>query len=144
MILKYPHKKLRTVSKSVKKIDKFAIKESMKLYQAAKSFDNFYHPIFGLAANQVGITKRIILLKQLFGKFIIMINPEFTATILPFLSIDRCFSLPSVVRLRKRYFFVKIRYLDLNGINRQIWLFGPTAFFMQQEIYYLDGKLIID
>lgn len=144
MILQYPNKKLRARCKIIKRINDLVIKDANRLLETARKINKIYRLIFGIAANQIGITKRIVVLKRLSGKFIIMVNPEITSSFMPFLSVEKCFSLKSIVKMKIRRFFVKVKYLSLDEQVNYVLLFGPSAFTMQQEIDHLDGKLIID
>ena len=143
-ILKYPDKRLRVICKEVTKINDNLKKESKQLFDALKSIDTPLTLINGLAANQIGLKKRVVILKRLGNKYITMINPKIVSSSILFLSIEICASLPKVIKLKKRKLFVRVKYQNLNGKQKSINLLGLTSFTMQQEIDHLNGKLIID
>ncbi len=142
-ILKHPNRKLRLVCSPVKAIDARARKEAQQMLEALRSIDTSFTLVNGLASNQVGLGSRIVVMKLGF-RFITMINPVIAASAVPCFSIEVCASLPGVVRLKRRKFFVKVDYLDLDGEKKAISLLWLASFTMQQEIDHLDGKLIID
>lgn len=143
-VLKYPDKRLRIKCKKVKGIDGLVIENSKKLLESLKGIDNYLTLINGLAANQIGLSERIVILKRLGNKYVTMINPEIIYSSILFPSIEICASLPHVIRIKKRYFVTEIIYKDLENKNNKIKLYGFTSFTMQQEIDHLNGKLIID
>ena len=143
-IIKHPDKRLRFICKEVTKIDSNIEKESKQIFDSLKSIGNSFTLINGLAANQIGLERRIVVLKRLGNKYLTMINPEIVSSSFPVLSVEICASLPKTIRIKRRKLFVKIRYQNLNGKYKSIDLFGLTSFTMQQEIDHLNGKLIID
>jgi len=143
-ILKYPHPVLRKKCATVKKIDQTARQESDVLRQALKSIDSPAKLVNGLAANQIGILKRIVVLKKPFNAFVTMVNPNMKKSFCFFPSIEFCASLPGMIRLKLRRLIVTVEYKDLEGETRRLRLYGFTAFTMQQEMDHLNGILIID
>jgi peptide deformylase len=101
----------------------------------------------GLAAPQIGHKKRIILV-NVQAKTVIMINPEIIVTKGKFsLGNESCFSVPSSftrpVRI-KRWFKVKVKYTNEEGVFVEKLFKGFEARLIQHEIDHLDGKLIND
>lgn len=99
----------------------------------------------GLAAPQIGHNKRIILV-NVQAKTVIMINPEIILTKGKFsLGNESCFSVLSSfkapVRI-KRWFKVKIKYCNEQGVLVEKLYKGFEARLIQHEIDHLDGKLI--
>jgi peptide deformylase len=103
----------------------------------------------GLAAPQIGISKRMILLKcdpkTRAGGGLIMINPEIVETSDTQSSmIEGCLSLPgerfSVTRPDK----VMVEYLSETGRIKTVELDGLAAKCVQHEIDHLNGILIMD
>ncbi|MAG08511.1 hypothetical protein CMO89_03490 [Candidatus Woesearchaeota archaeon] len=142
-IIKHPDERLKTKCKEVSKINLSVKKEANELFLALKSIDSPFKIVNGLAANQIGLNKRIVILKKT-GRFITMINPEIVSSVIPFLSIEICASLPKVIRIKKRKLIIKVKYLGLDNKIHKITLFGLSSFTMQQEIGHLNGKLIIN
>ncbi|MFH1915690.1 MAG: peptide deformylase [Nanoarchaeota archaeon] len=97
-----------------------------------------------MAANQIGLKRRIVVLKRLGGQYVTMLNPKICSSSIPFLSIEICASLPGRIRLKKRKVFLVVEYVDLSEKKNVLRLSWFASFTMQQELDHLDGKLIID
>jgi peptide deformylase len=143
-IIQYPDKRLRIKCRNVERISNSVRKDAGLILSELRLMDNHLLFVNGLAANQVGIDKRIIILKMLGNRFVTMVNPEVISSWLTFFSFDLCASIPRVIRLKKRKLVIKLRYLGLDNRIHKKTLFGSTAFTAQQELDHLDGRLIID
>lgn len=98
----------------------------------------------GLAGNQVGILKRIIIILH-DNNPIIMINPEiisFSETL--FLDKEGCLSIPGKFIEKNRYSKITIRYRDTKGKPHFENYSGLSARIIQHEIDHLDGILMTD
>ncbi|HEU0081130.1 MAG TPA: peptide deformylase [Candidatus Paceibacterota bacterium] len=103
--------------------------------------------LVGLAAPQVGISRRIILVdvaadgKGKVGDLRLYINPEIISTS-PEKSewYEGCFSTSCVCGIVARHDRIKIRALDINGNLIEEEHSGYTARIFQHEIDHLDGK----
>lgn len=117
--------------------------------------ETMYHEVgIGLAANQVGILKRIIVLdlkdddeeirkKGFYPLF--MANPEIIqASDESEEAIERCLSVPEQDVPVTRPLRIKVKYLDYNNEKQEIDADGWFARAMQHEIDHLDGKLTIN
>lgn len=98
----------------------------------------------GLAANQVGVLKRIIIISDN-NEIKAMINPE----IINFSEIkcimeEGCLSIPETYFKISRAESVKVKYRDMKGKPRIESYSGLTARVIQHEIEHLDGILMID
>lgn len=98
----------------------------------------------GLAANQVGVLKRIIVVDIGKGPQV-FINPE----ILERkggkeISEEGCLSVPGVFLKIKRWKEIKVRAQDENGNEFEIEASGLPSFCLQQEIDHLQGISILD
>jgi peptide deformylase len=97
----------------------------------------------GLAAPQVGVCKRLVVLDVGEG-LLVLINPVITHSEGEVLMVEGCLSVPEkagkVVRAEK----VTVEALDENG--RKIWVTGEglLARALLHELDHLDGKLYID
>lgn len=96
----------------------------------------------GLAAPQVGISKRIIVV-NLSGKLKAMINPEILIKgSIEKYEYEECLSIPKEKVLVKRSESIQIKYMDKHG-NTQIENYiGFHARIVQHEIDHLNGILI--
>ena len=102
----------------------------------------------GLAANQVGILKRMIVIdlqENDTKKPYFLINPEIIEhskeTVI---GEEGCLSVPDQRYKVERYAKVKVKYLDKDGKENVIDADGLFAVCLQHEIDHLDGKLYID
>ena len=143
-ILTEPNKVLREKSLSVEKVDK-DLQELMD-----DMLETMYAaPGIGLAAIQVGIPKRVIVLdltpKDKPRNPMFFINPEI---------IDKsennstyeegCLSVPGQFAEIDRPDKCHVRYLDYHGQSKEIKAEGMLATCIQHEIDHLEGILFID
>ncbi|CAK9249847.1 unnamed protein product, partial [Sphagnum jensenii] len=126
-------------------------------------------PGVGLAANQVGILQRILVLdcdydtedlpedgkipegSEVFGGVIvknrkprIVINPEIIYREGSILFSEACLSVPEYSADVKRAEKIKLQYQDIDGLTQVIAADGLLAVAIQHEMDHLDGKLFID
>lgn len=94
----------------------------------------------GLAANMIGIRKRIIVV-LCDGVPLLMLNPEIIKKSVQYDTEEGCLSIPGV-RKTRRYKKIKVKYLDLDMKPRIATYEGVTAQAIQHEIDHLDGILI--
>ncbi len=153
-ILTYPNPILREVSEPVKEFGP----ELKKL--AEDMLETMYDaPGVGLAANQVGVLQRMIVLDvdydvegedEASRRFVnqnplVVINPELIKKAKKtILFKEGCLSVPGVNEEVQRSETVTLRYQDLEGSHHEIDATGLLAICVQHEIDHLDGKLFID
>lgn len=105
-------------------------------------------PGVGLAANQVGVARRLMVIDLSVGKRIeelhVFINPEIIDSEGEITEEEGCLSIPDFVEVVTRPERVKLRYLDRNGEQREMWGEGLMARAMCHEIDHLDGTLFVD
>lgn len=97
----------------------------------------------GLAANQVGVSKRFFIMKD--GEEVrILLNPEIIelGPLTPFT--EGCLSIPGTSAETQRAQHVKLKYKDENFNDIETEYNGLTAVAIQHEVDHLDGKLYID
>ena len=98
----------------------------------------------GIAAPQVGISKRIFIL-DVDERFQVLINPEIVETSKEFEQTDEaCLSLPGISGPVARSRWVRVRGLDLDGQPVELEGEGLLARAIQHEMDHLDGILFID
>jgi peptide deformylase len=143
-ILILPDKRLRQVSDPVTKIDA-GIRTLV-----ADMFDSMYDaPGIGLAAIQVGMPVRVVTLdlakKEDPKDPKVLINPEILWVSEEKSTYEEgCLSIPEFYGDVERPAKVKVRYLDLEGQQREIDAGGLLATCLQHEIDHLNGVLFID
>jgi peptide deformylase len=105
-------------------------------------------PGVGLAANQVGVSKQLMLIDLSVGKrpgeCYVFINPEIIETEGEITEEEGCLSIPDFVEVVTRPERVKLRFLDRNGNEREMWGEGLMARAMCHEIDHLRGTLFVD
>ena len=105
-------------------------------------------PGIGLAANQVGDSRRVAVIDLSVGKrrgeLHVMINPEIDETTGKITEDEGCLSVPDFTETVSRPERVHVRFLDRNGQSRDLWGEGLMARAMSHEIDHLDGSLFID
>lgn len=102
------------------------------------------HKGIGLAAPQVGILRRIIIIK-VDGEDIPLINPTIVKKSKEtYLLEEGCLSLPETSLEIKRSTGVDARAFDIDGNELDIELEGLPARIFQHELDHLNGKLILD
>ena len=143
-ILIEPNKILREKSLSVENVDKdiqILMDDMLETMYAA--------PGIGLAAIQVGIPKRVIVLdiKQKEGQKnpIYLINPEIIEKSKNNLTYEEgCLSVPGQFAEIDRPDKCHVKYLDYYGEKKEIKAEGMLATCIQHEIDHLEGILFID
>lgn len=102
----------------------------------------------GLAANQVGVAKRVIVFDIHYrekGKdLIVLINPTIVLTEDELVSEEKCLSVPDFQGTITRKKYLKVRGLDRHGKPVDIDAEDLTAICIQHEIDHLNGTLILD
>ena len=100
----------------------------------------------GLAAPQVGILKRVIVVDphdETTG-LVKLVNPEIIEADGEQVGIEGCLSIPNFNATVKRPEHVKVKYIDEDG-NEKIWdAHGFPAVILSHEIDHLDGILFRD
>lgn len=98
----------------------------------------------GLAASQVGVPKRIILVDEEEDGLIVLINPVIIKSEGEILAEEGCLSVPDIYSQVKRSLKVTVKALNQNGDPIEITKEDLTARALQHEIDHLDGILFID
>ena len=105
-------------------------------------------PGVGLAANQVGVARRLMVIDLSVGKrpgeCHVFINPEIIDSEGEVTEEEGCLSIPDFVEIVTRPEKVKLRYLDRNGKEREMWGEGLMARAMCHGIDHLNGTLFVD
>lgn len=94
----------------------------------------------GMAANMIGIHKRIIVFDNA-GAYMIMFNPSIIKFSEPYEAEEGCLSLTGV-RKTKRYKKIKVQYQNEQFQTKLKTFSGLTAQIIQHEIDHCNGILI--
>jgi peptide deformylase len=98
----------------------------------------------GVAAPQIGVLKRIIIVKTANGAEA-FINPKIiSSSIRRVESEEGCLSVPGVYGIVKRHASVKVKAYDKDGKKIKFKTGGLQSIIFQHEIDHLDGILFID
>ena len=98
----------------------------------------------GLAAPQVGVSLRIIVVRLPGEEPVILINPEVTDAAGEQQVIEGCLSVPGYRGELVRHAEVTVKGRDLRGKTMKIKAGGLMAEALQHEIDHLDGILYLD
>ncbi|MFC7398221.1 peptide deformylase [Chelatococcus sp. GCM10030263] len=118
---------------------------------AADMLDTMYDaPGIGLAAVQIGVMKRLIVV-DVAGKDepknpMVLINPEVVWESDEEFRIheEGCLSIPDYYEEVERPAQVRVRYMDLDGRTREIDADGVLSTCLQHEIDHVNGVLFLD
>lgn len=142
-ILKFPDPVLKQVAEPVENITG----------ETAAFIDNMVDTMYaapgvGLAATQVGLSRRIIVIdtdhENRGQNLIKLINPVMRAAEGEVTSEEGCLSVTEYTAEVKRAARVQVIGLDEHGQDLEIETDGFLAIVLQHEIDHLDGKLFID
>ena len=105
-------------------------------------------PGIGLAANQIGIPRRIFVVNLGYetenDNLVTLINPEITAMEGSEIGEEGCLSIPEVVAKVNRATQVELKAVDLNGKDVRYETTGFLARALQHEMDHLNGILFWD
>lgn len=105
-------------------------------------------PGIGLAAPQVGISQRVIVIdcsgKDAPAQLIVAINPKIVARSGQSCEEEGCLSVPGYYANVQRSEDVTITFQDVNGEEQEVAAEGLLAVAFQHEIDHLDGILFVD
>jgi peptide deformylase len=97
----------------------------------------------GIAANQVGFDRRVIIVQPKESEPIGMFNPEITDSNGSCSDEEGCLSFPGLFIKVERFDTITVKYLDRNNNSCTITLSGMDAKCVQHEIDHLDGICFI-
>lgn len=141
-ILKFPDPRLRRVANPVTSVDDAVRKLADDMLETM-----YAEPGIGLAATQVNVQKRVVVmdLSEEKNAPMVFVNPEFDVLGDSFEEMEEgCLSVPGFYETVKRPDHVRIKATDRNGEPFEIEDDGLLAVCIQHEIDHLDGKLFVD
>ncbi|NTW05522.1 MAG: peptide deformylase [Peptococcaceae bacterium] len=114
----------------------------------AKLLDNMSDTMYaykgvGLAAPQVGVSKRVIIVDVGEG-LIELINPEIIESSGEMSDVEGCLSVPSIIGEVKRACKVRVTGMNRNGNKVELEAEGYLSRALQHEIDHLNGILFVD
>ena len=142
-ILTEPNKILRQISKPVEKVGKeeqLLMNDMLETMYSANGI--------GLAAIQIGVPKRIIVMdlsKEKEKKPLFFVNPEINNKNKVYSVYEEgCLSVPNQFAEIERPSTCEVKYLDYNGNEKILKAEGLLATCIQHEMDHLEGVLFID
>ena len=138
-ILKIGDSALRSVCRPVDKITPRITRLLDDMIDTMRAADGV-----GLAAPQVGVLRRIVVIETPDDGLIELINPKIIAFSGEQESEEGCLSIPGRWGITRRPMYVTVRAMNRNGETFDINGSGLLAKAFCHEIDHLDGKLYID
>jgi peptide deformylase len=140
-ILEFPDPRLRKVATSVTAVTAEIVKLIRDMAETM-----YAAPGIGLAATQVDVHKRIIVmdLSEARDELRVFINPEIEATEGEVETEEGCLSVPGYYDDVTRAARVRVRALDERGEPFALEADGLLAVCIQHEIDHLRGKVFVD
>ncbi len=144
-IIKLPDPILREKSLPVETVD-----ADVRAFLSDMLETMYTAPGIGLAAVQVGVLRRMLVVDIARGedepkKPIMLINPEIiSAGDTPRVHEEGCLSIPEMYAEVERPALVRVRYVDIEGKQREEDFEDLLATVVQHEIDHLNGLLFID
>lgn len=140
-ILHYPDPRLRLKAKAVMEVN-----DSVRQLAADMLETMYAAPGIGLAATQVNVQKRLLVLDVSEQKNTpqCFINPEILIREGSEEMEEGCLSVPGIFDNVTRSQKVLVRALDLQGQSFELEADGLLAVCLQHEIDHLDGRLFVD
>jgi peptide deformylase len=139
----YPDPVLKQVAAPVTVFD-----EPLKALAKDMAETMYAAPGVGLAAPQVGISKRLVVIdcapKGNPPQLLYVVNPEIVAASGDSVEEEGCLSIPGYYARVPRQAEVQVRFLDLDGNPQELAADGLLAIAFQHEIDHLDGILFVD
>jgi peptide deformylase len=143
-IRKYGDEVLRHRAEEVASIDDESLQKLID-----DMIDTMYAaPGVGLAANQVGVSRRLLVIDLSVGNdpdgLHVLVNPQIVESQGSLTEEEGCLSIPDFVEIVTRPERVRVRYEDRYGVGREMRGEGLMARAVSHEIDHLDGTLFID
>jgi peptide deformylase len=141
-VRKYPDPVLRKVAEKVGDISDAICKLSEDMIETMRAARGI-----GLAANQVGVSLRIITIEgglDSQSPALVLVNPEIVESGLEETAEEGCLSVPGFYETVKRAGQVVVKAITLDGKEFRVECGGLLARAFQHEIDHLNGILLVD
>ena len=142
-ILHYPDKRLREHGKKIT-----SVTDAIRKLIDDMAETMYAAPGVGLAANQIGVSKRLMMIDLSVGKrpgeLYICANPEVVEIEGEQGEEEGCLSVPDFTELVVRPQRAKLRFQDRHGEQHEMWGEGLMARAMCHETDHLNGMLYVD
>src|ERR1044071_6538113 len=140
-ILRYPDARLHKTATPVTVFD-----EGLKKLVADMAETMYAAPGIGLAATQVDVHKRVIVVdvSERHDSLVVLVNPEIVEATGESDIEEGCLSVPGIYELVQRAERVKVRAHDQNGKAFTLEAQGLLAVCIQHEMDHLQGKVFVE
>ena len=140
-ILRYPDARLHKVASPVTVFD-----DALKKFVADMAETMYAAPGIGLAATQVDVHKRVIVVdvSERRDSLVVLVNPEILEATGESDIEEGCLSVPGIYELVPRGERVKVRAYDQNGNPFTLEAQGLLAVCIQHEMDHLQGKVFVE
>jgi len=138
-IYEFPHEVLRKKARKVKKLDKSVDRIARDLVDTMQNAQGV-----GLAANQIGVLKRIIAIQLPEEDPRVYINPEIIDKEGEREVTEACLSVPGYRGVITRSIFIKAKAWDSQWKDVRVKAEGLFAQALEHEIDHLNGILYMD
>lgn len=140
-ILRFPDPRLKKVATPITQVD-----ESLRKLVADMAETMYEAPGIGLAATQVDVHKRLVVIdvSEEKNELRVFINPTLSRCEGAQLGEEGCLSVPGIYDKVERAERVTVNYLDLEGQARTLEADGLLAVCIQHEIDHLNGMVFVD
>lgn len=141
-ILIFPNKELKKKANNIYFIDNKILKIISNLIDTMN-----YHKALGIAATQVSIKKKIIIINMsntIFLQSLVIINPKILAVKDISINEEGCLSFPKIFLNIKRHKYILVKFLDINGLTHYLKIKNMISICFQHEIDHLNGITMYD
>jgi len=140
-ILHYPDPRLRTVASPITEVN-----DEIRILIENMAETMYAAPGIGLAATQVNVHKRLILIdiSETRDQLQVFINPEVTSKGTETSMEEGCLSVPGIYETVTRAGSITYKALDIHGNSVEGKAEGLLAICIQHEIDHLEGKVFVD
>jgi len=139
-IVLYPDAPLTQTAEAYESVDAGVAELAADLFETMAAFDGC-----GLAGPQVGVSKRILVLREPEeDQRMCLVNPEIAEREGSEQGEEGCLSLPQVFAMVDRATRIRVQALDEHGQELDFEATGLLARIIQHEADHLDGVVFID
>jgi peptide deformylase len=140
-VLRYPDERLHRVAAPVE-----VVNDEIRRLVEDMAQTMYAAPGIGLAATQVDVHKRIIVIdiSEAHDQLQVFINPVLLETRGQAECEEGCLSVPGIYEKVTRAEWIKVRALDTNGKPFELEATGLLAVCVQHEMDHLEGKVFVE
>lgn len=140
-ILQYPDERLHRIAEPVR-----VVTDEIKMLVADLAETMYAAPGIGLAATQVDVHKRVIVIdiSEARDALLVLIDPEITAQSGTMECEEGCLSVPGIYETVRRAERIAVRALDREGRPLEMEAEGLLAVCIQHEMDHLQGRVFVE